>query len=52
MYTLNLADGTVTRTSDNKVVAPCQSPEDPDFLEYIDWINSGNDPTIVNIPPQ
>jgi len=48
MYTLSLYQGTVTRNSDDKVVAPCESEFDPDFMEYIAWVNSGNQPTIVD----
>lgn len=48
MYTIVLHEGTVTRDSDGKVVAPCESPLDPDFIEYIKWIESGNQPTILD----
>ena len=47
MYTLSISEGTVTRESDGKVVAPCQSAEDPDFVEYINWVNAGNQPNVV-----
>jgi hypothetical protein len=51
MYTINLYRGTVTRNNDNKVVAPCDSEFDPDFLEYIAWVNSGNSPIITDGEP-
>lgn len=51
MYTLSLYQGTVTRDSDNKVVAPCESDQDPDFRAYIDWVNQGNQPTIIDGEP-
>lgn len=50
-YILNLATGVVTRVSDGTQVAPAQSAEDPLYLDYTNWITSGNQPTLVNIPP-
>ena len=47
MYEVSISLGTVTRLSDGKVVAPCQSDKDPDFVEYIDWVNAGNEPIVV-----
>jgi hypothetical protein len=47
MYTIILYEGTVTRNEDGKVVAPCQSDQDPDFRAYIDWVEAGNQPAIV-----
>lgn len=47
MYIFNPQDGTITRESDGKVVAPCQSPEDADFLAYVAWVNAGNQPTTI-----
>ena len=47
MYTLSIYQGTVTRDEDSKVVAPCQSDQDPDFRTYIDWVEAGNQPAIV-----
>ena len=44
MYQIQLSTGEVTRLSDGKVVAPCQSAEDPDFVAYIAWVNEGNAP--------
>ena len=52
MYTLVLDQGTVTRDSDGKVVAPCESELDPDFIAYIEWVYAGNQPLIIQpIPP-
>lgn len=51
MYTIILDQGIVVRDSDSKIVAPCQSPEDPDFVEYIQWVESGNQPTILTTAP-
>lgn len=49
MYTIILDQGTVTRDSDQKIVAPCQSAEDPDFLEYNAWASTpGNYPTVID----
>ena len=47
MYTISLSKGEVTRLSDGKIVAPCQSAEDPDFVAYIEWVEAGNQPIIV-----
>ena len=47
MYEIRPSEGTVTRLSDNKIVAPCQSEFDPDFVAYIDWVNAGNQPVII-----
>lgn len=46
-YTINLSTGEVTRVSDSKIVAPCQSPEDPDFIAYLTWIYEGNEPLVI-----
>lgn len=48
MYTIILDEGTVTRDADGKVVAPCQSAEDPDFVAYIQWVEAGNQPLILD----
>lgn len=50
MYTINLSTGIVLRDSDNKQVAPTQSTDDPDYVQYIQWIAAGNHPTEVSIP--
>lgn len=47
MYEVSISLGTVTRLSDGKIVAPCQSAEDPDFVAYINWVNAGNEPIVV-----
>ena len=47
MYTVSLSQGTATRNSDSKVVAPCQSVDDPDFVAYIEWVNAGGEPIVV-----
>lgn len=52
MYTINIATGTVTRNSDGKQVAPAQSTDDLDYIEYVTWVGNGNTPTEVNIPIQ
>lgn len=51
MYTIILDEGLVIRDEDQKIVAPCQSDQDPDFLYYINWVNSGNTPTIYDTRP-
>ena len=43
-YIIKLYQGQVIRTSDGKVVAPCQSDQDPDFITYHEWIAAGNQP--------
>jgi hypothetical protein len=48
MYTINLDTGEVIRDSDGKVISPCQSTDDPDFLAYNDWIAAGNQPAIFD----
>tara|TARA_R110002126_G_scaffold186158_1_gene334898 strand:- start:25 stop:177 length:153 start_codon:yes stop_codon:yes gene_type:complete len=47
MYTLILNEGVVFRDIDGKQVAPCQSAEDPDFVAYNEWVEAGNQPTII-----
>lgn len=49
MYSIQIETGEVIRDSDNKVIAPCQSADDPDFVAYIQWVNQGNEPTVL--PP-
>lgn len=48
MYTIILDEGIVIRSSDGKVVAPCQSTDDIDFVEYSNWVESGNEPIILD----
>lgn len=50
MYIINTSTGIVTRISDNKQVAPAQSTEDPDYVEYVNWVAAGNAPTEVSVP--
>lgn len=49
MYSNNPQTGEITRLSDGKVVAPCQSADDPDFVEYLQWAEAGNTATIINV---
>lgn len=51
-YTLHVQTGTVTRDIDGLEVAPCQSADDPEFVAYIQWVEAGNEPRIVNYPTQ
>lgn len=46
MYIIILDQGLVVRSSDFKVVAPCQSDQDPDFIEYNSWATAGKEITI------
>jgi hypothetical protein len=46
MHSLNLSGGSVIRESDGKVIAPCQSADDPDFVAYIKWVTEGNQPAV------
>lgn len=48
MYTMYLESGSVVRDADGVVVAPCQSPEEQNFKDYIAWVEAGNEPTIVD----
>ena len=52
MYTIVLNDGTVVRDSDGKIVAPCQSVDDPDFIAYNECVAANNIPTTVYELPQ
>lgn len=52
MYTVVLNDGIVVRDSDGKIVAPCQSVDDPDFIAYNEWVAANNTPTTVYELPQ
>lgn len=44
MYTSYLKDGNIVRDSDGKVVCPCNSETDVDYLQYVQWVNEGNTP--------
>jgi hypothetical protein len=46
MYTFFLDRGVVIRDSDEKIIAPCASLNDPDFIEYKNWISRGNSPKV------
>ena len=49
-YTLHIQTGTVTRDFDGFEVAPCQSADDPEFIAYIQWVEAGNEPRVVDYP--
>ena len=51
MYTIILDQGIVTRDSDGKVIAPCQSADDPDFVAYNQWVEAGGQPTVYDTDP-
>lgn len=51
MYSIILDQGIVFRNSDNKIIAPCASELDPEFIDYINWVNAGNQPTIFDTYP-
>jgi hypothetical protein len=52
MYTIILDQGIVIRDSDGKIVAPNDvGIGDPDFQAYQEWVNQGNQPTILNTAP-
>lgn len=48
MYTIILDQGIVIRDSDQKIISPCESELDPDFLAYQNWVLDGNAPVILN----
>lgn len=52
MYIMNVTTGMVFRSSDGKHVAPCDNPNDVDYLDYLNWVSLGNTPPIIttNIP--
>jgi hypothetical protein len=48
MYSISASTAEVVMLSSGKVVAPCQSDHDPDFLAYVAWVEVGeNQPTEV-----
>lgn len=47
MYTIILNQGIVIRDSDNVIVSPADSTSNPLFVAYQEWINQGNQPTIL-----
>ena len=51
MYTIILDEGKVTRDLDGVIVSPVESADNTDFIEYINWVNSGNQPTIYDTDP-
>lgn len=51
MYTLYTSTGEVFRDSDNKLIAPCESVNDADYISYVSWVNSGNSPAIGSLAP-
>lgn len=50
MYTLHIQAGTVTRDIDGFLVAPAQDVNAPEYLEYMEWVNQGNSPTVLDEP--
>ena len=47
-YTNILDEGIVIRDADGVVVAPCQSIDDINYIEYCDWVNAGNVTAVLN----
>lgn len=47
MYTIILDQGVVIRNIDQKVIAPCESELDADFLTYQAWVSEGNLPLVL-----
>lgn len=41
-YVIILDEGVVEL--DGVQIAPCQSPDDPAFVAYIQWVEAGNQP--------
>lgn len=46
MYTIFPQTSEVVRDVDQVVVAPAQSVDDANYVEYIEWVTAGNEPTI------
>lgn len=46
MYRIILDEGVVLDMTDTQV-APCQSTDEPSFLDYISWVNIGNQPEVL-----
>lgn len=51
MYTIYPDTGEVFRDVDFKLVSPTNNPADADYIDYINWINSGNSPAEGDISP-
>lgn len=49
-YAIDLDTGIVTRLVDNMVVAPTQSVDELNYVAYIEWVNAGNEPTVLVSP--
>lgn len=49
-YTINLSTGIVYRDYDGVQVAPANSEDDPNYVEYIRWITAGNHPKEITVP--
>ena len=50
MYTFINNTGEVIRNSDNILIAPCNDKNDPAYLEYIEWVETGGEPVIIDSP--
>ena len=50
-YTIYTNSGVVIRNADGVQVSPCQSALEPGFVEYTNWVNAGNHPTVA-VQPQ
>ena len=46
MYYIDKETGYIKRSSDNKIVSPIEDVNDPDYIEYLNWVKAGNDPII------
>lgn len=51
-YAIDTTSGAVIRTSDGAQIAPTQSTTDPAYLEYLQWVEAGNQPTYIYIPQE
>lgn len=47
MYTLILDEGVIVKDSDQSIVSPSQSNQDPEFVAYVNWVTAGNNPTVI-----
>ncbi len=48
MYLIDEKTCRVIRVADGKIVAPAQSIDDADYMEYLNWVSYGNNPIIIS----
>ena len=48
-YSISLNTGVVTRDADGVVIEPTSDVSTQDYIEYLAWLNAGNESTVLDV---